>query len=90
LLAAPLLLTVPALAEAQAVGGRVEVHGMLMYYEVSGSGEYLGRHAPDEVTDAVALAGAMFIGWCRYRRRKNLGSPNDRDTIRHGSRRALE
>jgi pimeloyl-ACP methyl ester carboxylesterase len=36
LIAAPLLLTGPALAEAQAAGHRVKVNGMQMYYEVSG------------------------------------------------------
>jgi pimeloyl-ACP methyl ester carboxylesterase len=41
LIAAPLLLTGPALAEAQAVGHRVKVNGMQMYYEVSGVGEPL-------------------------------------------------
>jgi len=36
-----LLLTGPALAEAQQVGDRVEVNGMQMYYEVSGDGDPL-------------------------------------------------
>ncbi len=35
------LLTGPALVEAQAVGRRVEVRGMQMYYEVSGAGDPL-------------------------------------------------
>ena len=41
LIAAALLLTGPALAQAQPVGDRVEVHGMQMYYEVSGQGDPL-------------------------------------------------
>src|SRR5215210_5993426 len=41
LIAAALLLTGPALAEAQPVGDRVEVNGMQMYYEVSGEGDPL-------------------------------------------------
>jgi pimeloyl-ACP methyl ester carboxylesterase len=41
LIAAALLLTGPALAEAQAAGNRVEVNGMQMYYEVSGDGDPL-------------------------------------------------
>lgn len=38
LIAAPLLLVSSALANAQATGHRVNVRGMQMYYEVSGSG----------------------------------------------------
>ncbi|HYD53191.1 MAG TPA: alpha/beta hydrolase [Gemmatimonadaceae bacterium] len=38
LIAAPLLLVASAVADAQAVGKRVRVNGMQMYYEVSGSG----------------------------------------------------
>src|SRR4051812_32274545 len=41
LIAAALLVTSAALAEAQPVGNRVEVNGMNMYYEVSGSGDPL-------------------------------------------------
>lgn len=41
LIAAALLLTVPALVEAQAEGRRIKVNGMQMYYEVSGIGEPL-------------------------------------------------
>ncbi len=41
LIAVALLLTGPALADAQAVGHRVKVNGMQMYYEVSGAGEPL-------------------------------------------------
>jgi pimeloyl-ACP methyl ester carboxylesterase len=41
LLAAALLATGPALAEAQPAGDRVEVNGMQMYYEVSGEGDPL-------------------------------------------------
>jgi pimeloyl-ACP methyl ester carboxylesterase len=41
LIAAALLLTGPALADAQPVGDRVEVNGMQMYYEVSGDGDPL-------------------------------------------------
>jgi pimeloyl-ACP methyl ester carboxylesterase len=41
LLAAALLLTGAALAEAQPVGNRVEINGMRMYYEVSGGGDPL-------------------------------------------------
>jgi pimeloyl-ACP methyl ester carboxylesterase len=41
LIAAALLLTGTALADAQATGRRVNVNGMQMYYEVSGSGEPL-------------------------------------------------
>jgi len=41
LIAAALLVTVPALAEAQPVGARVAVNGMQMYYEVSGAGDPL-------------------------------------------------
>ncbi len=41
LIAAALLVSGPALAEAQPVGARVEVNGMQMYYEVSGSGDPL-------------------------------------------------
>ena len=37
-IAAPLLLVAPAGADAQAVGARVDVNGMQMYYEVSGYG----------------------------------------------------
>jgi pimeloyl-ACP methyl ester carboxylesterase len=40
-MAAALLLANPALAEAQPTGGRVEVNGMQMYYEVSGEGDPL-------------------------------------------------
>ncbi|MGO4726739.1 MULTISPECIES: alpha/beta fold hydrolase [unclassified Inquilinus] len=38
LMAAALLVAAPALAEAQPAGDRVEVNGMQMYYEVSGTG----------------------------------------------------
>ena len=38
---ATLLLTMPALARAQAVGDRVQVNGMRMYYEASGVGDPL-------------------------------------------------
>src|SRR5258708_35754595 len=41
LLVLPLLLTGNAVAEAQAVGHRVKVNGMQMYYEVSGAGDPL-------------------------------------------------
>jgi len=41
LLAAALLLAGTTVADAQATGRRVDVHGMRMYYEVSGSGEPL-------------------------------------------------
>jgi pimeloyl-ACP methyl ester carboxylesterase len=41
LIAASLLLTDAALAAAQAVGNRVKVNGMQMYYEVSGAGDPL-------------------------------------------------
>ena len=41
LTAAPLLLTVATVANAQPVGNRVNVNGMQMYYEVSGSGDPL-------------------------------------------------
>jgi pimeloyl-ACP methyl ester carboxylesterase len=41
LIAAPLLLTGAALADAQVVRDRVKVNGMQMYYEVSGQGEPL-------------------------------------------------
>jgi pimeloyl-ACP methyl ester carboxylesterase len=41
LIPAALLLTAPALAEAQATGNRVPVNGMQMYYEVSGTGDPL-------------------------------------------------
>jgi pimeloyl-ACP methyl ester carboxylesterase len=41
LIAAALLVSGPALAEVQPVGNRVEVNGMQMYYEVSGSGDAL-------------------------------------------------
>src|ERR671918_2127996 len=41
LIAAALLVAGPALAEAQAAGDRVEVNGMQLYYEVSGSGDPL-------------------------------------------------
>src|SRR6185295_3894453 len=41
LIAALLLLTLATFAHAQAKGQRVEVNGMRMYYEVSGSGEPL-------------------------------------------------
>ena len=41
LIAATLLLTGTALADAQETGQRVEVNGMQMYYEVTGSGEPL-------------------------------------------------
>ena len=41
LLLAVLLLAGPALARAQAVGDRVEINGMQMYYEVSGQGDPL-------------------------------------------------
>jgi pimeloyl-ACP methyl ester carboxylesterase len=40
-IAAPLLLLASAAAKGQAVGHRVNVNGMRMYYEVSGSGEPL-------------------------------------------------
>jgi hypothetical protein len=36
LIAAPLVIAGAALAHAQAVGDRVKVNGMQMYYEVSG------------------------------------------------------
>ena len=39
LLVLPLLLTGNAVADAQAVGHRVKVNGMQMYYEVSGRGD---------------------------------------------------
>jgi pimeloyl-ACP methyl ester carboxylesterase len=41
LIAAALLVAAPALAETQPVGDRVEVDGMTMYYEVSGTGDPL-------------------------------------------------
>ncbi|HEY7747353.1 MAG TPA: alpha/beta hydrolase [Aestuariivirgaceae bacterium] len=41
LMAAALLLTGSSLADAQPVGARVEVNGMQIYYEVSGSGDPL-------------------------------------------------
>src|SRR5207248_3396926 len=41
LLVLPLLLTGNAVADAQAVGHRVKVNGMQMYYEVSGRGDPL-------------------------------------------------
>jgi pimeloyl-ACP methyl ester carboxylesterase len=41
LIAAALLVSGPAFAEAQPVGDRVEVNGMQMYYEVSGDGDPL-------------------------------------------------
>ncbi len=41
LIAAALLFAMPALAETQPVGDRVEVNGMQMYYEVSGQGDPL-------------------------------------------------
>jgi len=41
LVAAALLVAGPALAEAQPAGARVEVNGMQVYYEVSGSGDPL-------------------------------------------------
>jgi len=41
LLVASLLLTAATIAEAQAVGNRVKVNGMQMYYEVSGAGDPL-------------------------------------------------
>src|SRR5438093_2974003 len=41
LLVLPLLLTGSAVADAQAVGQRVKVNGMQMYYEVSGRGDPL-------------------------------------------------
>ena len=41
LITAPLLLAAASLADAQATGQRVNVNGMRMYYEVSGSGEPL-------------------------------------------------
>lgn len=41
LIAATLLFAMPALAETQPVGDRVEVNGMQMYYEVSGQGDPL-------------------------------------------------
>src|SRR5688572_12612898 len=41
LIAAALLVSGPALAEVQPVGNRLEVNGMQMYYEVSGSGDAL-------------------------------------------------
>src|SRR5436309_15814028 len=41
LLVLPLLLTGNAVADAQAVGHRVKVNGMQMYYEVSGRGDRL-------------------------------------------------
>ena len=39
LLVASMLLAAAAVAESQAVGNRVKVNGMQMYYEVSGAGE---------------------------------------------------
>ena len=39
--AAAMLIALPALAETQPVGDRVEVNGMKMYYEVSGEGDPL-------------------------------------------------
>src|SRR6476660_10541028 len=39
LLVASLLLAAATVAEAQAVGNRVKVNGMQMYYEVSGAGD---------------------------------------------------
>jgi pimeloyl-ACP methyl ester carboxylesterase len=41
LLAASMLLAAATVAEAQAVGNRVQVNGMQMYYEVSGAGDPL-------------------------------------------------
>ncbi|MGH2601272.1 MAG: alpha/beta fold hydrolase [Dehalococcoidia bacterium] len=41
LIAAALMLTGSACAEAPAVSGRVQVNGMQMYYEVSGNGDPL-------------------------------------------------
>ncbi|MGQ0560864.1 MAG: alpha/beta fold hydrolase [Gemmatimonadota bacterium] len=41
LIAAPLLLAAATLANAQALGRRVDVNGMKMYYEVSGAGDPL-------------------------------------------------
>ena len=41
LIAAALLLSIPALAASQGTGSRVQINGMQMYYEVSGSGEPL-------------------------------------------------
>jgi pimeloyl-ACP methyl ester carboxylesterase len=41
LIAIALLLTCPAIGEAQAAGRRIEVNGMQMYYEVSGRGDPL-------------------------------------------------
>jgi pimeloyl-ACP methyl ester carboxylesterase len=41
LIAASLLITGPASAQTQPLGARVEVNGMQMYYEVSGSGDPL-------------------------------------------------
>ena len=41
LIAIALLLTCPAIGEAQAAGRRVQVNGMQMYYEVSGRGDPL-------------------------------------------------
>jgi hypothetical protein len=39
LLVASMLLAAAAVAESQAVGNRVKVNGMQMYYEVSGAGD---------------------------------------------------
>src|SRR6476660_4047143 len=39
LLTVPLLLAAATIAESQAVGNRVKVNGMQMYYEVSGAGD---------------------------------------------------
>lgn len=41
LVATSLLVAAPAIAQPEAVGARVEVNGMSMYYEVSGAGEPL-------------------------------------------------
>ena len=41
LIASAVLLVAPVMSEAQAVGKRVAVHGMQMYYEVSGQGDPL-------------------------------------------------
>ena len=41
LIAAALLLAIPALAASQETGSRVQVNGMQMYYEVSGTGDPL-------------------------------------------------
>src|SRR5919106_2311417 len=67
LIAAALLVAGPALAEAQAAGDRVEVNGMQMYYEVSGSGDPLivlhGAHMNIPTMGAIVprLAGTHKV-----------------------------